>query len=462
VIPQIATLACLTIIAVLFRLDRDRAARTSWALWLPVIWLAIAGSRNLSVWMQFSGPSDYADQYMEGSPIDRNVLALLLGLGLVTLARRRRRVHRLLALNLPVIAYFAYCFVSIIWSDFPLIAFKRWFRAIGDLTMVLVVLTDANGIAAVKRVFTRIAFVFFPVSILFIRYYPDLGRAYGQDGSLYWTGVASGKNGLGMICLIFGLAMIWRWLVEYRADRGASRRRRLAALSVVIVMALWLLWIADSKTSLACLVLVTGLVAVTILVPFGQKPAVLHTMVWTVVAVCFSVLFLGIGSSALTTLGRDASLTGRTDVWNLVLRFAENPMMGAGYESFWLGPRLEQIIRINGGINQAHNGYIEVYLNLGFAGLAILGTIILTGYRKIVAGFRKDPQISMLRIAYFVIAIVYNFTEGAFKMMAPVWIAFLLATMAVPRRRTAASRQRIDAYSNRGRAEALQIRSVTC
>jgi O-antigen ligase len=109
-----------------------------------------------------------------------------------------------------------------------------------------------------------------------------------------------------------------------------------------------------------------------------------------------------------------------------------DPIIGAGYESFWLGQRLVDITRINGGINQAHNGYIEVYLNLGLVGIAALACIIVTGYRKIVAAFRVDTQLSMFRIAYFVMAVVYNFTEGAFKMMSPVWVAFLLANMALP------------------------------
>ena len=151
------------------------------------------------------------------------------------------------------------------------------------------------------------------------------------------------------------------------------------------------------------------------------------------VSCCFSVLFLGVSSGALEAIGRNSTLTGRTDVWKLVLRFAENPLVGAGYESFWMGKRLEEITRINGGINQAHNGYIEVYLNLGWVGVSLLAVLLFTGYRKVVLGFRRDPEVCRIMLAYFLVAIVYNFTEGAFKMMSPVWILFLLGTMAAPR-----------------------------
>jgi exopolysaccharide production protein ExoQ len=435
VTPQIATLVCIAAIAALFRLDRDRSVRTSPALWLPVLWLAIGGTRNVSVWLQLGGPEgDYGSDYLEGSPVDRNTLALLLAMGTVTLCRRGKRLRHVLSHNWPVLAYFAYCALSILWSDYPLVGFKRWFRGIGDVVMVLVVLTDDNWIAAVKRLFTRLAFVLFPLSLLLIRYYPDLGRDYGRDGSVYWTGVASGKNGLGMICLAFGLAMVWRWLVEYHTLPGTARTRRLMALTASIALALWLLRIANSKTSLATLVLVSGLMVLLALSRFGRKLAVLHMLVAVVVGSCASVLFLGIGTSALQTLGRDPTLTGRTDLWNLVLRYADNPLLGAGYESFWLGRHLQDMALINGGnvLNQAHNGYIEVYLNLGWIGLALLGNIIGMGYKNIIAGFRSDTHSSILRIGYFVVALIYNFTEGSFKMMQPVWICFLLATMIVP------------------------------
>jgi transposase len=35
----------------------------------------------------------------------------------------------------------------------------------------------------------------------------------------------------------------------------------------------------------------------------------------------------------------------------------------SGYESFWLGPRLLWVWEQAGGVNEAHNGYLEVYLN---------------------------------------------------------------------------------------------------
>ena len=56
--------------------------------------------------------------------------------------RVRRRA--LLAVSGPIVIYFLYCLMSVAWSPIPGPAFKRWTKAIGDLVMVLIVVTDGQ------------------------------------------------------------------------------------------------------------------------------------------------------------------------------------------------------------------------------------------------------------------------------------------------------------------------------
>jgi O-antigen ligase len=158
-----------------------------------------------------------------------------------------------------------------------------------------------------------------------------------------------------------------------------------------------------------------------------------HALVAFLISVSFSALFLHVGSSLVETMGRDATLTGRTGVWDVVLGLTGNPLFGTGFESFWLGQRLEKIWSIYWWHpNEAHNGYLEVYLNLGWIGIALLAVVLVTSYRNIVKAYRRDPNAGGLRLAYFVTGVAYNFTESAIRIMHPVWIFFLLAAMAVP------------------------------
>ena len=80
-------------------------------------------------------------------------------------------------------------------------------------------------------------------------------------------------------------------------------------------------------------------------------------------------------------MGRNSTLTGRTDIWAAVIPMAPNPLVGAGFESFWLSPRVAARLWElfpNLPLNEAHDGYIEVYLELGWVGVGLIGLILLT------------------------------------------------------------------------------------
>jgi O-antigen ligase len=450
-----ATVLFVSGIVGLFLFNRDKKARTSKALWLPVIWLLITGSRSVSQWLQM-GPVSSADAYLEGSPLDRNIYAGLVALGILVLISRRARVMRLLKTNAPILIFLAYCLLSIAWSDFPDVAFKRWIKFVGDHVMVMIVLTDLDRLRAIKQVFARVSFLLLPLSILFIKYYPDLGRGYSRwEGKVSYTGVSTDKNMLGMACLIFGLASLWCLLQELR-ERGLSLRNLpMIAHAVVVGMTLWLLLLVNSMTSLSCFLLAGSVMVATSLGKTARRPGRVHVMVVTVLVISFAVLFLNLGSFLLSAMGRDPSLTGRTDIWATALRLAPNPILGAGFESFWLGKRLEAIWEIYWFHPiESHNGYIETYLNLGWAGVVLLAFVMLTGYRNVVTLLQRDPEAGRLRLAYFIVGVAYNFTEAAIHTMSLVWIAFILSIIALPE--PAAAKSPVS----KARAEVVEVSSL--
>ncbi len=428
---RIATFAFVVGVLGLFWLDRDRAVRTSKALWIPVLWLLITESRPVSMWLQMEPSASSPGQYLDGSPADRLFFSVLLAVGAVVLAQRRGSLVGLIQRNAPILLFFAYCAVSVAWSDYSEVSFKRWTKALGDLVMIFVVLTETNRTGAIKRLLACTAFLLVPLSILLIKYYPDLGRAYLP---WVWTpvcvGVTTNKNTLGMVTMVLGLGSLWRILQELTATNGTRKTKPMIAHGVILTMTFWLLWKADSATSLSCFVMGGGIMAVTSLSNVARKTAVVHLLVAFMLFVSFSAVFLDLGSGLVETLGRDPTLTGRTEIWNLVLPMVPSPLFGAGFESFWLGKRLDKIWNIYWWHpNEAHNGYIEVYLNLGAIGIVLLGLLIVTGYRRVVTALRRDSS-SSIWLAYFVVALAYNFTEAAFRVLHPVWFFFLFAAIA--------------------------------
>lgn len=431
--PQIAAALFALGIAGLFWLDRDKSARTSKGFWLPLIWLSIAASRSVSAWVGMGVPKEIPGQVPPTSLLDQLVAGTLMLLGVIVLILRRRDVASLLKASWPITLYFSYALVSLLWSDFPGWGFKRWVRALGDLIMVLVVATEAQPTSAFRRLFSRVGFVLLPASVLLIRYYPELGMGWDDFGLQQFTGVTTSKNSLGDLVFLIGLGALWQIFSLVR-DRGQpNRARRLLAQCTLFAFGIGLLFTAHCATAGACFTLGAGLMLAISRPLFRRSPRAVHALVLAILLGGGLTELLGGRAAVTEALGRKPDLTGRTEIWGILIPMVPNPIGGAGFETFWMGPRVAKIYAKVGGpqmTNESHNGYIEVYLNLGLVGVGLIALILGQGYLKTVSAFRRDPALGGLLVAYVVTTAAYNISEAAFRMLGLEWFFLLLAVVA--------------------------------
>lgn len=165
---------------------------------------------------------------------------------------------------------------------------------------------------------------------------------------------------------------------------------------------------------------------------FRSRPSAVHALFLSLLLVGTFALLLGAKGEVVRAMGRKEDLTGRTEIWKIVLPMVPNSIGGAGFETFWLGPRMERINIMIGGIsaaNEAHNGYIEVYLNLGWLGLALIASIIVQGYGRTINAFRRDSALGALLLANVVAMALYNIGEAGFRMLNPAWFLLLLSIL---------------------------------
>jgi exopolysaccharide production protein ExoQ len=431
----IALVICIVGIAGLFVLDRDKSTHNSKALWLPVIWLSIAGSRAVSQWFGLqAGPVGELASTTDGSPMDAAIFAALLAVGIVVVFLRRDRTGALLKTSVPVLIYFLYCLISITWSPIHGPAFKRWTKDVGDLVMVAILVTDGQPIAALRRLYSRVGFILFPISIFLIRY-TDLGRGYDPDGGPMNTGVTTNKNSLGMIVFLITIGALWNVRALVMNKESANRTRRLVAQGILLTFGIVLLQMAHSATSIACFILGGGLIFATGLRSMRIRPARVHALCLGIVLVGGVMLLSGGQSFVTSALGRKENLSGRTDIWAASLAAADNPIIGTGFESFW-NTNVEKVARGLPGyweihnLVSAHNGYIQIYLDLGWIGVSLIALIIITGYRDSIKAFRRDPELASLFLAYIATCTIYSITEAGFRTLTPTWIFLLLAVVS--------------------------------
>ena len=395
---------------------------------IPLLWFLLAIVR----WRINTAPLEL-EMLNEGSALLRQILSGLILAGLLVLVHRRISLRRLFRDNPWVVLLFFYMGVSVLWSAFPGISFKRWIKTFGVLVMVLVILTEENPPEAVKAIFRRFAILTLPLSLVLIHAVPSLGwRILLDEEGREMIGITQGKNSLGILALMIAVFYTWEVWTSYR--QGKVKKSDAAFLG----MAVYTLVISNSVTSLFSYLVFLSLMTMLSWSATNLSRNLLITVYAAVMVVVALNLFeeLFIHGSFLALVfnyfGRDLSFTGRWDLWHYVLQVAGYVLiLGYGYGSFWLaGPHI-YYSHEQWHANEAHNGYLDVYLELGAVGLALVVAVIISGYRKIVRGYPREPVFSSFRFSVFVVILLHNMTETSLcKLNNPLWFLFLLMVVS--------------------------------
>ena len=432
--PSVATVLTLGFIAFLFWRDIRERPHVTGALWIPLIWFLIICSRQPSEWLNTFGFQVGAVTLEEGSPFDACIYFTLIAAGAYVLSKRHIQISEIVRNNQWLTIFFIYCLLSIFWSDFPFVAFKRWIKVLGHPIMALVILTEPDPLEGLTRLMKRCAYVIIPVSILFIKYYPQLGRGFDRwSGAAFNTGITTNKNGLGCDCLILGYFFCWHLLQTWSLERGKPRRNELFLTGGFLLAIWWLLSMAHSSTSLVSLFV--GLLIVVILGRrFVDKRLIGTYLIIAAIALVIAEWGFDIYGSAIRLLGKDPTLTDRTFLWSELLKVDINPFLGTGFESFWLGDRVRNLAESRWWQpSQAHNGYLETYLNLGLVGLVLLAGLLIATFWKSRRELLTNFQYGRFRLGFLVAVIAYNWTEAAFKNISTIWFVFCIIAMDAPR-----------------------------
>jgi O-antigen ligase len=430
--PTIALLAWAVLLIALLAFDPAKIKGMSLALWIPVIWMFFLGSRLPSQWLGLNRLGAVAQALEEGNPLDRTVSSLLILLAIVVLLSRSFKWDSFLRQNAVLIAFLTFALFSCLWSDFPLVALKRWFRDMGNYLVILVVLSDTRPLDAVRTVLRRLCYLLVPLCILLIKYFPAIGRSYEVwSGSVNFVGAATSKNMLGAICLISGIFFLWDTATRW-ADRKDRQTKKIILVNVALLaMTFWLLNLSSSATSRVCLI-IGCIVILAAQSGWGKRHPTFLKVIVPAAFCAYVILAFGFGLNGefASRVGRNPTLTDRTLIWNTVLSQHINPIIGTGYESFWLGPRLQRIWAVVGAINETHNGYLDIYVNLGAIGLLLLAAFLVASYRTICKRMESFPALASLGLAVWTVILFYDVTEVAFKN-GLLWLTLLLGAVAV-------------------------------
>jgi len=373
--------------------------------------------------------------YAEGNAFDRNFLIAMFLVATVIVLRRNVAWAGLVQANKLFLLFFLYCGLSVVWSEFPIVALKRFVRFAGVLPMALLIITDRSPVEAVMSVFRRCSYLLVMLSFIFIRYFPQLGRYYNPfTWEAGFCGVCGNKNELAAICLVGSLVFLWDLLQHQARDRGLFRSGDALMTIAMSFVSGYILYTARSATAIFCIVLGAAILLATSLNTVKQHPRrIAYRFLGAGILAAMAELGFNISNAIIRILGRDPSLTNRSMVWRVFLGTGTNPIVGTGFGSFWTTARMEYFASLEIGATQAHNGYLETYLNLGIIGVLFFLALLIRSFRTLAEGLADRFAFNQFRLAYLAVFAFYNWTEAVFTVMGLMASAFFILNMNNPK-----------------------------
>ena len=425
--PILALILCTTFVLFLLRPERKQSPDVTRALWIPTIWMLCVASKPLGIWFQSGGDLE------SGSRWDRAFLTVILCIALWILVRRKFDWFSAVKDNVWLTILIVFMLASILWSNMPYISFKRWTREFIAILMAFVVLSETSPRQAIESIIRRITYILIPFSILLIKYFPKYGVEYGRwSGELMWMGVTQQKNALSLLCLLAALFLIWSLVRRWQGHNPPVWKYQTHAELFVLVMTFRLMggprgnlfYSATANISLTLGLLVYWGFHLMKKFKISLRAGTLMTFV--VIIIIFGIIAIFSGGTNVgyfaSSVKRDATLTGRTQVWATLVPIAmQRPLLGGGFGGFWT-TRAREEFEISG----AHSGYLDVLLGLGFSGIFLVSIFLLTSCRKAHRGLSHNYDWGALSLIYLIIVVSHNITESSIDTFTSPLTAVLL------------------------------------
>ena len=327
---------------------------------------------------------------------------------------------------------------SVFWSDLPSITTALCLPLIrlSLLGMFMAIRFDLDEYVSILATSFTICVLLSLFFCLVLPHYGVMGQGIilsGEDikhaGS--WRGIYSHKNYLGRSMALASLVLLFT-----EDQYGKKKFFNYVSLGLSVLI----LFLSHSKTSL--IVFMTLMV----LVPLFTVLRLRYT--WTVPILAFFILTTGSFFTVLYdnidvvfgALGKDATLSGRTKLWqSILLSIQERPLLGHGYGAFWPEHGSASIIWQEFGWEapHAHNGLLDMAVEIGVLGTAIFVVNYVAAVLQSISLVRQSKKLSgIFPISFLILMFMVNLTESS-TVVRPqfAWLIFVSTVLLVHKER---------------------------
>jgi exopolysaccharide production protein ExoQ len=324
-------------------------------------------------------------------------------------------------------AHLALAGASVSWAFKPDMSFIRFAQQAMIIISIIIPALAASRTADLMRG----VFWCFALALIINLFFVLDENPMIQEGRIFYAGYFTFKGALGQ-CAAFALLLsVYEILF--------SGLRRMLGIAVVVI-AIYLVVISDSKGSLAFALLAPSLAGIALFI--AKRMRVSPAIVLLPIPVFYFLLSSVIGNLINRIswhLYGNYHLSGRVFIWDFAkFEIARKPLLGWGYQSFWLvGPDAPSIVDAPGWIKNmpnAHSGYLDTMVDMGYVGIVSLVIFVLATIHAIGRLAQRDIRRAWLLLSLALYVVITNFIETGWMHGTDIlWLMFLIVAAEAAR-----------------------------
>lgn len=315
-----------------------------------------------------------------------------------------------------------YMLITIFWSDFPLVSFKRWFQIFTYFIVIIVFLSYSKNIGELLGIVKPILYLFIIISLFVVLLIP--GAKDPTFGS--WRGLSPQKNSFGQRSVVATVLSAILFMYEN------NRLKRIIALTMLII-AITLVIGSFSSTALTALFIFIFLSTLfyiknEIFKRIGAGYFLFFTTIFftATLFIVVSVFFPEVLDLFQGIFGKEGSLQNdRSRLWQVILlNISQHPMLGCGFQGFWVldSPIIQMLYNSFIWLPiQGHNGYLDMINEIGLIGFSLFLFVIFNYFRQAI----KNRSLT-LWAWFLVLPLVINITETTFFRVGHITNVFIM------------------------------------
>lgn len=315
-----------------------------------------------------------------------------------------------------------YLLITISWSDYPLVSFKRWFQIFTYYFIILIFLSYIKNYSELINILKPILYTFVIISIIVVLVIP--GAKDPTFGS--WRGLSPHKNSFGQRGVVASLLSTILFIYE------KNRIKKILAFTMLIISITLVIGSMSSTAYVALFLFFSISILFYIKDKLFNRIGVGYFLFFTTLfsittlLIIIFVFFPEVLDLFQGIFGKEGSLQNdRSRLWGVILlNIAQHPIFGCGFQGFWIidSPNIQILYNTFLWLPiQGHNGYLDMLNEIGIIGLFLMIVTWINYFKYTI----KNNSIS-LWAWFLILPLVINITETTFFRVGHITNVFIM------------------------------------